>query len=584
MSRGTRFSIQIIVILFVMIFNYSCNYSNDKEELAKPNIVLIMSDDMGFSDIACYGGEIHTPNLDKLAHNGIRFTQFYNAARCCPTRASLLTGLYPHQAGMGWMTGINTEIAAYKGELNSNCVSLAEVAKMAGYSTFMAGKWHVSNNVKANESKHSWPIQRGFDRFYGTIEGAGSYYDPATLCRNNTLITPLTDSEYPSENYYYTDAISKEAARFIKEREKDAPFFLYIPYTAAHWPMQAKPEDIEKYKGVYDAGWEEIRQKRMIEMKKQGVIIPDAELSRLDTHPWSEEMNKDVQAGRMEIYAAMIDAMDQGIGALVETLEKEELLENTIILFLQDNGGCAEEIGTQGETRPWAKTGDELIPLKHDEIEYNIIPRITREGQAIMQGEGVKGGPETSYVAYGRPWANVSNTPFREYKHWIHEGGISTPLIVHFPKMVKEENSLTSFPSHIIDIMPTLVELMGASYPDNKDGYEIHAMEGISLVPIFKGEQVHREKAICWEHELNRAVRVGDWKLVSKGELFDGPYSQWTNYSLGKWELYNIATDRSELHDLAEDYPEKVKEMSAIWDEYADRIHVFPNPWKANLQ
>ncbi len=572
----------------IIVLLWNCNSKkNDtvekRSDLERPNIIVIMADDMGFSDVGCYGGEIQTPNLNDLAQNGIRFTQFYNAARCCPTRASLLTGLYPHQAGMGWMTGIDSENPAYQGDLNSNCVTLAEVAKTSGYSTFMAGKWHVSKNVKAEGSKNNWPLQRGFDRFYGTIEGAGNYYDPATLCRDNTLINPFIDSEYSSEDYYYTDAISDEAARFIKERDKKNPFFLYVPYTAAHWPMQAKSEDIKKYKGVYDAGWEEIRKQRIEKMKMLGLISPDTELSPLDTHLWSQEKNKEVQAGRMEIYAAMIDVMDQGIGGIVETLKNEGILENTLILYLQDNGGCAEEIGTKGATRLWAESEEELIPLEKDGIEYNVIPKVTRNGKPIWQGEGIKGGPDSTYVAYGKSWANVSNTPFREYKHWIQEGGISTPLIAHYPKMIKNNNSLNSFPSHIIDIMSTMVELMGANYPTEKDGNKIHPMEGVSLVPIFKGEEIRRETPIFWEHELNRGVREGDWKLVSKGELLDGPYSKWTNYKLGNWELYNIAEDRSELNDLSKAYPLKVKEMAALWDDYAERIHVFPNPWKPSI-
>ncbi len=571
-------------LLIVAAILFSGCQKKTKQEILnpgqRPNIILIMSDDMGFSDIGCYGGEIQTPNLDKLAQNGIRFTQFYNAARCCPTRASLLTGLYPHQAGMGWMTGIDAENPAYQGDLNSNCVTLAEVAKTAGYSTFMTGKWHVSKNVKADGSKHNWPLQRGFDRYYGTIQGAGNFYDPATLCRDNTLINPFIDEEYPSEGYYYTDAISNEAARFVKERDKDSPFFLYIPYTAAHWPMHAKPEDIKKYKGVYDAGWEEIRKERLIKMKELGLIPADTKLSPLDTHPWGEEPNKEVQAGRMEVYAAMIDAMDQGIGEVIQTLKQEGIFDNTLILFLQDNGACAEEIGTLGKTRPWAVDDEELTPLTKEEIEYKVIPRVTRDGEKIMKGEGITGGAENTYVAYGLPWANASNTPFREYKHWVHEGGISTPLIVHYPNLIKYTNSINSFPGHIMDIMPTLAELMGASYPEVKDGNNIHPVEGVSLVPLFRGKEISREKAICWEHEMNRAVRLGDWKLVSKGELLDGPYAHWTNSRLGEWELYNIEQDRSELHDLANTYPEKVKELASIWDEYAERIHVFPNPWK----
>ena len=550
-SKGMRF---IIFVCFLLLTGV--------EATERPNIILIMSDDMGYSDIGCYGGEIHTPNLDSLASNGIRFTQFYNAARCCPTRASLLTGLYPHQAGIGWMTNNENRNYAYDGELNSNCVTLAEVAKTAGYSTFMTGKWHVSRNSKAASPQHSWPLQRGFDRYYGILGGASNFFDPKGLCRDNRMINKLSDIEYSLEDYYFTDAISDEAVRFVRERDKEKPFFLYIAYTAAHWPMHAKPEDIATYKGRYDLGWETIRNERFARMKQLGVISRDAELSPLDTHPWESESRPDVQAGRMEVYAAMVDCMDQGIGRLAQTLRDEGIFENTLILYLQDNGGCAEEIGSKGPVRQKGKK------------------ETTRLGEPIMIGEAIIGGSENTYVSYGKSWANVSNTPFREYKHWVHEGGISTPLIVHYPDLVKHPNSIEAFPSHIIDVMPTLVELMCASYPKMFRDHHIHPMEGVSLVPIFSGESVEREHPLCWEHELNRAVRDGDWKLVSKGRLMDGPYRFWTNFKLGEWELYNIAEDRSELHDLALVHPERAEQMAKVWTTYAERVHVFPNPWK----
>ena len=539
-----------------------------------------MSDDMGFSDLGCYGSEIKTPNLDRLAENGIRFTQFYNTARCCPTRASLLTGLYPHQAGMGWMTGLESDIKSYQGDLTDECVTLAEVAKSAGYSTFMIGKWHVSRNVRDDGPKHNWPLQRGFQRYYGTIQGAGSYWDPASLCRGNNLISPFTDSLNKTEDYFYTDAISDESVRFIKERDQDAPFFMYIAYTAAHWPLHARPEDIEKYKGVYDNGWEAIREQRFNRLKKLGLISPGTELSPLDVHPWEEEENKEVQSGRMEIYAAMIDELDQGIGSIVETLKEQGIIDNTVIFFLQDNGGCAEEIGTMEETGPQADNPESAKPLNIDEIQYRMFPLMTRSGKYVMKGKDIKGGPDSTYVSYGKVWANASNTPFREYKHWVHEGGISTPLIIHYPEGIKNKNSYCSFPGHVIDIMPTLVELTGADYPKTYNNHSILPMEGISLVPLLQGKSIEREGPIFWEHEANRAIRSGDWKLVSKGELFTGSYGQWENYKLGPWELYNIKTDRSEMHDLAAQYPEKVSELSAIWEEYAKRTQVFPAPWE----
>ncbi len=567
--------------LFALLTLCGCTGSREGTPASgRPNIVLIMSDDMGFSDLGCYGGEIKTPNLDGLAADGLRLTQFYNTARCCPTRASLLTGLYPHQAGMGWMTAIDSDIKAYQGDLSNDCVTLAEVAKSAGYSTFMAGKWHVSRKAAADGPKYNWPLQRGFDRFFGTIIGAGSYYDPATLCRGNALISPFSKPSASGEPFYYTDAITDEAVRFVKERDTEAPFFMYVAFTAAHWPMQARPEVIEKYKGVYDAGWQSIRERRFERMKKLGLISAHAALSPLDVHPWEEEKNPEVEAGRMEVYAAMVDEMDQGVGRIVETLKAQGIFDDTVILFLQDNGGCAEEIGSMGETKPWADDTSALKALGKDDIQTEMIPHITRDGQWIMRGEGIKGGPASAYVSYGKVWANASNTPFREYKHWVHEGGISTPLIVHYPNGLEGKNRLSSFPGHVIDIMPTIVELTGASYPKEIDNRSIQPMEGVSLVPLFRDEPLEREGALCWEHEMNRAVRLGKWKLVSKGQLLNGGYGTWKNYEQGPWELYDIDNDRSELHDLSEQYPEKAEQMAAIWDEYANRIHVFPAPWK----
>ncbi len=563
----------------LMIIQVTAQSRKVAKNARRPNIILVMSDDMGFSDIGCYGSEIKTPNLDELARHGLRFTQFYNGARCCPTRASLLTGLYPQQAGMGWMINVDHQLPGYRGDLSSQSVTLAQVVKSAGYSTFMAGKWHVSRNTRDDGPKYNWPLQRGFDRFYGTIQGGGNYYDPATLCRDNKLITPFTDSLYQPDKFYYTDALTHEVGRFIKERKKDVPFFLYLAYTAAHWPLHAKPADIAKYKGQYDAGWEVIRENRFKKMKELGVLTAGTELSPLDVKPWTEEIKKAVQSGRMEVYAAQIDAMDQGIGQIMTLLKTEHLDDNTVVIFLQDNGGCAEEIGSLGKTGPWAEDVTKPRALQKDEIEYAVMPRITREGKLVMKGEDISGGPETTYVSYGQVWANVSNTPFRMYKHWVHEGGIATPLIVYYPGVTKGTNQLTSFTGQIMDLMPTLVELTGGVYPKRFGNNDIPPMEGVSLVSVFTNTSLTRSKAVCWEHEMNRAVRLGDWKLVAKGELLNGGYGLWKNYRRGPWELYNMKSDRSELHDLSAKYPAKFKELSTIWDAYAKRALVFPAPW-----
>lgn len=536
----------------------------------RPNIIVILSDDMGYADIGCYGSEIHTPNLDQLATGGLRFSQFYNGARCCPTRASLLTGLYPHQAGMGWMRDTDYQLPGYRGDLNPKATTIAEVAKSAGYATFLTGKWHVSQNIREDGPKTSWPLQRGFDRFYGTIQGAGSYFDPATLCRDNHLISPFADPAYKTDSFYYTDAITHEAIRFIKERDASKPFLLYVTYTAAHWPLHAKPADIAKYKGKYDKGWDVIRNARFEKLRHEGLISNNTELAPADYPGWDNGIDKAVQAARMEVYAAIIDDMDQGIGAIREALKQQGIDNNTVIMYMQDNGGCAEDIGATGTTGNWTQQPETVQPLKKDEISYATIPHITRDGKLVKKGKGISGGPDSTYISYGKVWANVSNTPFREYKHWVHEGGIATPLIINYPGVTNGKNRITSFVGHIIDIMPTIVELTGAEYKG------IIPLEGVSLVPLLKGKSLDRGKAICWEHEMNRAIRLGDWKLVSKAELLKDK----EHYRLGKWELYNMKKDRSELHDLSALYPEKVKELSSIWNAYAQRVGVFPAPWK----
>jgi arylsulfatase len=511
----------------------------------KPNVVVIMSDDMGFSDFGCYGGEIETPVVDALAANGLRFTHFYNTARCCPTRACLMSGLYPHQAGVGHMMG-NGRVDGYRGDLNKRCVTIPEVMKTAGYSTYMAGKWHVTPHTRPEGPKHNWPLQRGYDRFYGTIHGAGSFFDPNTLTRDNTMISPYADPEYKPETFYYTDAISDHIVRFVREHDKARPFFAYVAYTAAHWPMHALPKDIAKYKGRYDAGYAPFRKARFERAREMGLIEKHWKLSA-QAGDWNRVQNKRWEAAGMEVYAAMVDNMDAGIGR--------------IAAVFQDNGGCAESMWRGGNQKRADKPT--LKPMDPKALQRGMIPRQTRDGWPVLKGTGVLPGPADTYIPYGKAWANVSNTPFREYKHWVHEGGIATPLVVHWPAGIKARGELRHHPSHLIDIMATCVDVSGATYPKRFKDNDIQPMEGVSLVPAFEGRPIERE-ALYWEHEANCAVRVGDWKLVRKRGR--------------PWELYDMKADRTETNDLAGQHPDRVKKMGDMWDRYAVRTKVVPRP------
>ena len=345
----------------------------------RPNVIIVMADDMGWSDIGCYGSEIETPNLDRLAKNGLRFTQFYNTGRCCPTRASLLTGTYPHQAGIGWMMS-DSGLPGYKGDLGSNVRTIAEVLKPAKYSTYLSGKWHVTPKIYPGNSQHNWPRQRGFDRFYGTIHGAGSFFDPNSLTRQNTLISPFADPEYKPKEFYYTDAINDHATRFINEHKGDDPFFLYIAHTAPHWPMHALPEDIEKYKGRYDEGWEAIRAARYQRQLEMGLIDPKWKLSKRDAQAWKDAKNKEWEIRLMEVYAAMVDRLDQGLGKVIGALEKRKMLDDTLIMFIADNGGCAEGMGRREGIQYKDKDPGVLKPMKATDLQMDMIPKRTRDG------------------------------------------------------------------------------------------------------------------------------------------------------------------------------------------------------------
>ena len=482
-----------------------------------PNIILIMADDMGFSDIGCYGGEIATPNIDRLAAGGLRFTQFYNTARCCPTRASLLTGLYAHQAGVGHMVG-NKGIPPYQGYLNEQCVTIAEALGPAGYHTLMSGKWHVG------EQRPHWPCDRGFDRYYGLISGGSNYWrlDPGRrFARDNEPAKPEGD------DFFMTDAFSDNAVAMLDEVGRDPkPFFLYVPYTAPHWPLHAHPEDIARYKGKYLKGWDALRQERHARMKRMGIVDKTWPLTPRDSRApaWESVKDREMRDLKMAVYAAQIDRMDAGLGRILKKVKELGKEENTLVLFLADNGGCAEEIN-RGK-------------------------------------KGVPPGPADSFLSYGLPWANASNTPFRLYKHWVHEGGISTPLVAYWPKVIKKGGAITHEVGHLIDIMATCCDVAGAEYPKIHEGKPITPCEGKSLLPIFQAGRRQGHEAIYWEHEGNRAVRMGKWKLVSRRP--------------GKWELYDMEADRTELEDLAARHPDAVKKMTAVYEAWAKRCGVVP--------
>lgn len=503
---------------------------------APPNVVVILADDLGYSDLGSYGGEIRTPNLDALAREGVRFTQFYTTPRCSPTRAALLTGRYPHAAGVGHLN-LKWRHPGYQGELSREAPTVAERLTQVGYSAYMTGKWHLSHNPSPHPDEDeigTWPLGRGFRGFYGTIRGSGSYFDPATLVRDETAVRAS------GEGYYYTDAISTEATRFLDRHHgerPEKPFFLYVAYTAPHWPLHARPPDIAAYRGLYDAGWEALRPERHRRMRELGIVRESWPLAPADPRVprWSETRHKEWQARRMEVYAAMVQAMDRGIGQIVRSLEAHGALEDTLLIFFSDNGANAEEL------RGLARLGRYFMPLPE-----TANPFVFGDDAAVLPG------PATTFQTVGPGWANLSNTPFRLYKHFAHEGGIATPFIAHWPAGISlPRGSLVHAPGHVVDIAATLVELAGGGLDT---GPRRFTPEGQSLLPLLRGERRQRG-ALFWEHEGNRAVREGRWKLVR-----DWP---------GPWELYDLEKDRTELHDLARQEPERVRRLAALYEAWA---------------
>lgn len=492
----------------------------------RPNIVLILADDMGYSDIGCFGSEIKTPNLDRLSSEGMRMTQFYNASRSCPSRASLLTGMYHHKAGVGSMDDANGTLTGYLGHLNDSCLTIAEALRANGYATYMAGKWHL------NDQRPNWPVDRGFDSSFVFLKGAGSYFYPGGVLpmealHASSMVRNDKPYEPPHDGYYHTDAFSENAVRFIGQNDPAKPFFLYLAYTAPHWPLQAYPEDIAKYKGVYDAGFEVMREARYNRMVAMGIIKPEWKMSKRDSSvpPWNSlcEDEKTYWSKVMEIFAAVVDRMDQGIGKVISELERTNQLDNTLIMFVSDNGGC-------------------------NESKLDLLTKYNGE-----MGSG------TSFLTYDSQWANVSNVPFRYFKHWMHEGGISTPFVARYPKMIKP-GTIASQPAHIIDVMATCLELSGTNYTSDTNT-KLKPLDGKSLTPAFKGENVAINDTLFFEHLGYRALRLGDYKIVSV-------------YPANVWALYNMATDRSELHDLSKTLPAKVTELDAVYQLIAKRSNV----------
>ena len=532
--------------------------------MTRPNIILILADDMGYSDLGCYGSEIRTPNLDRFAASGLRFSQMYNSARCCPSRASLLTGLNPHQTGVGhMMDALGPD--SYQGYLNQNCATVADTLRAGGYATYMSGKWHVGGRYNLLDDnrweelkggiEYPIPTQRGFDRFYGIVAGSANYFFPRLLMEDDRFI------ELDPTGYYFTDAITDNAVKMLDENAAansaasanggdEKPFFLHVTYTAPHWPLHAHEEDIARYEGKYRDGWDTLRTNRHEELKASGILSDKWEISprNASAGAWQDESNKDWEDLKMATYAAMIDRMDQGIGRILDKVREMGAEENTLVMFLSDNGGCAEflaEDTQRPEPSQYASPNPNGAPIKMG----NIV--------------GQRPGPGDTFMSYDLPWANASNSPFRLFKRWTHEGGISTPFIVNWPERIKEPG-IVHEPTHISDIAATCIEAAGAQYPTELNGNAITQIEGVSFLDAINTGAWKRNLPIYWEHEGSRAVRIDNWKLVAEIG--------------GEWELYDMDEDRTELSNLVEANAPKADEMIALYDVWAERCGVHPWP------
>ena len=523
---------------------------------AKPNIILILADDMGFSDIGCFGSEVSTPNLDRMASRGMRVSQFYNNPRCCPSRASIMTGLYSQQAGMGMMVADHGRYPypQYAGELSTQTLTIPEALKTAGYNTAMVGKWHLA--TENAEGRHDWPLQRGFDHFWGMIAGASVYYESPHLFSGNDPLPP------PPANEYLTDLWAEHAASYVTDLAgQKHPFFLYAAFNAPHWPIQAPEELIRKYAKRYAAGWDALREERHKKQMAMGIVSSKWALTPRDPRvpAWEQADNKDWEMRRMAVYAAMIERLDTGIGRILDSVEKAGIADNTLIVFMSDNGGNAEEIGRGHSEGQPKSTREGALHVSGTTESHACEIGMTCAGNV----PGVMPGGEATFQSIGIPWGNCANTPFRLYKHYTQEGGISTPFIACWPAVIKPTAAPVSAVGHETDLMPTFLELAGARYPKQVAAGPIPPLVGESLVPVFTGKGRHRAP-IYWEHEGNKALRDGKWKLVSRFP--------------DKWELYDMEADRTELHDLAAAQPERTSAMAAKWDAWAKAIGVQPWP------
>ncbi|WP_146511220.1 arylsulfatase [Thalassoglobus neptunius] len=508
----------------------------------QPNILLIVADDLGFSDLGCYGGEIETPELDRLANAGTRLTRFYTTGRCCPSRASLLTGQYPHRVGVGHKVE-DLRRPGYRGRIPDGTATIADELQSSGYRCFHSGKWHLGTPD---------PTKHGFEEFYGTLISAQTFWDPDHYLR---LPQGRQAIQYPEGKFYGTDAVTDHALQFLENSQTtpDSPWFLYVAYHAPHFPLHAREEEIVKYADTYSVGWDKIREERLARMKKLGIVDQNTQLTPRsqywnygETHTgfnpeWntlSSERRQDL-ARRMAIYAAMIDRVDQNVGRILDALEAENQFDDTLIIFLSDNGACAEwdPHGFDGKSSP-----------------NNVL----HVGQQLDE----MGGPGT-YHSVGSGWANASNSPWRLYKHYNHEGGISSPCIIHWPIGPVPKGVISHQPAHLIDVLPTTVEAAQAERSEGASG------PGENLCPLLNSDGVV-DRSLFFEHEGNRAVHSGEWKLVALRDE--------------AWELYNIRSDRTELTDLAAEYPERVAKLAGEWNKWAAENLVTPLPEDYEVQ
>lgn len=490
----------------------------------RPNIVIILADDLGFSDLGCYGGEIETPHLDRMFNEGMRFSQFYNCALCGPSRAALMTGQFPHRVGIHGWTGL----------LNQRCVTMFELLKQAGYQTAAVGRLDMTT---ADDWHDPGNIARYVDRFLGSTghTGPGHYFKAV---RNNDFFLNGQPFTLP-ENSYKTDLITDFATGFIAQAATmEQPFCLYVAEYAPHWPLHAKPEDMEKYRERYrQTGWDAARQKRYERLVASGLIPDSTALSPRDQRAseWSQTMHQDWEADRMAAYAAQVDSLDRSVGKVLSVLKSANVERNTLVMFLSDNG--ASEVGLQR-------------PLDSPMQTWRLDGKPTSVGNVPANKPG---SPDT-FVTAGPGWSNLSNAPFREHKNTNFEGGISTPYIVRWPAVIRQGGQTSHEIAHIVDIVATCLDVAGVTYPREFHGRSVAPISGISITPVFRGKKRDGHASLCWATSGSRAVREGNWKLVAAK---DGP-----------WRLFDLSKDRTELHDLATKNPQRVRHLEQVFEEW----------------